>query len=155
MMEGYPLVALLMLIGIALLIAEMLLPSHGLLGLGAAACILTAVFVAMRQNAWAGLGLLLVVVAMSPLAWTAFVKIWPKTPLGRRIVLPPVANPPTVPPVTVGQSGVTMSELRPVGVCEFDGGVRVEAHSEHGIVPPGTAVKVIALVNNRPMVRVA
>ena len=31
----------------------------------------------------------------------------------------------------------------------------VEAHSEHGIVPPGTAVKVVALVNNRPTVRVA
>jgi membrane-bound ClpP family serine protease len=153
MMEGYSLVALLMLIGIALLIAEVLLPSHGLLGLGAAGFIVAAIFVAMRQNSWAGLGLLLGVVAMSPFAWMAFVKIWPKTPIGRRIILPPVAHETPPPPVRVGQAGVTMSELRPIGVCEFDG-VRVEAHSEHGIVPPGTAVKVVALVNNRPMVRV-
>jgi len=153
-MEGYPLVALLMLIAAALLIAEVLLPSHGVLGLGAAGCILAAIFVAARQNVWAGLALLVGVTAMTPFAWVAFVKIWPKTPIGRRLVLPPVANPPPSSTVRVGQAGVTMSELRPIGVCEFDG-VRVEAHSEHGIVPPGTAVKVVALVNNRPTVRVA
>ena len=153
MMEGYSLVALLMLIGVALLIAEMMLPSHGVLGLGAAGCILAAIFVAMRQNAWAGLGLLAGVTAMTPFAWVAFVKIWPKTPIGRRIVLPPVAHEPPPPIVRVGQTGVSMSELRPMGVCEFDG-VRIEAHSEHGIVPPGTAVRVVALVNNRPTVRV-
>jgi len=153
-MEGYPLVALLMLIAAALLIAEVLLPSHGVLGLGAAGCILAAIFVAARQNVWAGLALLVGVTAMTPFAWVAFVKLWPKTPIGRRLVLPPVANPPPSSTVRVGQAGVTMSELRPIGVCEFDG-VRVEAHSEHGIVPPGTAVKVVALVNNRPTVRVA
>ena len=153
-MEGYSLVTLLMVIGVALLVAEMLLPSHGILGIGAAGCILGAIVVAMRQSAWAGLALLLVVTAMTPFAWVAFVKIWPKTPIGRRIVLPPVGNqPPAPPPVRVGQAGVAMSELRPMGVCEFDGGVRVEAHSEHGIVPPGTRVEVVALVNNRPTVR--
>ncbi len=154
MMEGYSLVALLLLIGIALLIAELLLPSHGILGLGAAGCILGAIFVAARQNVWAGVGLLVAVVAMTPFAWVAFVNIWPKTPVGRRVMLPEVTNEPQQPLVRVGQAGVTISELRPIGVCDFDG-VRVEAHSEHGIVPPGTAVKVVALVNNRPTVRVA
>jgi membrane-bound ClpP family serine protease len=151
-MEGYSLVTLLMVIGVALLVAEMLLPSHGILGVAAAGCILGAIVVAIRQSAWAGLILLLVVTAMMPFAWVAFVKIWPKTPIGRRIVLPPVENQPSPQLVRVGQIGVTMSELRPMGVCEFDG-VRIEAHSEHGIVPPGTSVTVVALVNNRPTVR--
>src|SRR5690349_6285680 len=153
-MHGYSLVTLLMVIGVTLLVAEMLLPSHGILGVGAGGCILGAIVVAMRQSAWAGLILLLAVTAMMPFAWVAFVKIWPKTPIGRRIVLPPVQNQPAPPVVRVGQAGVTMSELRPMGMCEFDGGVRVEAHSEHGIVPPGTTVTVVALVNNRPTVRV-
>ena len=153
-MDGYALVALLMLIGIALLIAELLLPSHGVLGLGSAGCILAAIFVASRQNVWAGLGLLVTCAALTPFAWVAFVKIWPKTPVGKRVVLPAVTNETPAPHVTVGQAGVTMSELRPIGVCDFDG-VRVEAQSEHGIVPPGTAVRVVALVNNRPTVRVA
>jgi membrane-bound ClpP family serine protease len=154
MLDGYGLVALLMVIGVVLVLAELLLPSHGVLGLGAAGCILGAIFVASRQNAWAGLALLLGVVALVPFAWTAFVKIWPKTPVGRRVVLPPVTNEPPAPQVRIGQAGVTMSELRPIGVCDFDG-VRIEAQSEHGIVEPGQTVKVIALVNNRPMVRVA
>ena len=154
MLEGYALVTLLMAIGIVLLLAELLLPSHGILGLGSAGCILGAIFVASRQNAWAGLALLVGVAALTPFAWVAFVKIWPKTPVGKRVVLPPVANEPPDPLVRVGQVGVTVSELRPIGVCDFDG-VRIEAHSEHGMLPPGTPVKVVALVNNRPTVRVA
>ena len=154
MLEGYSLVVLLMSIGVVLLLAELLLPSHGILGVGCAACILGAIFVASRQNVWAGLGLLVGVAALTPFAWVAFVKIWPKTPVGRRVVLPPVTSEFAPASVRVGQAGVTMSELRPVGVCDF-GGVRVEAQSEHGIVAPGTAVKVVALVNNRPTVRVA
>ena len=154
MPEGYALVSLLMAVGVVLLLAEALLPSHGLLGLAAAGCILGAIFTASRQNAWVGLALLVGVAAATPFAWVAFVKIWPRTPIGRRVVLPPVVSEPPQPPVRVGQSGVTTSELRPIGVCDFDG-VRVEAQSEHGIVPPGTTVKVVALVNNRPTVRVA
>jgi membrane-bound ClpP family serine protease len=49
---------------------------------------------------------------------------------------------------------MTVSELRPMGWCEFDG-QRLEAMSEHGIVPPGTRITVVALVNQRPTVRVA
>lgn len=154
MLEGYSLVTLLMAIGLVLLVAELLLPSHGVLGLGSAGCILGAIVVASRQNAWAGLALLVGVAAMTPFAWVAFVKIWPKTPVGRRVVLPPVTNDAPPAQVRVGQTGVTMSELRPIGVCDFDG-VRVEAQSEHGLVEPGQTVRVIALVNNRPMVRLA
>jgi membrane-bound ClpP family serine protease len=153
MPEGYALVALLMTAGFVLLVAEMFLPSHGVLGVVAAGCVLGAIFVAMRQNPAAGVVLMLFVVALMPVAWTAFVKIWPRTPVGKRVILPDVAATITQPLVTVGQSGVTVSELRPVGVCDFDG-VRVEAQSEHGLVAPGTMVKVIALVNNRPTVRV-
>lgn len=154
MLEGYALVTLLMAIGVVLLIAELLLPSHGSLGLGSAGCILGAIIVASRQNAWAGLGLLVGVAAATPFVWVAFVKIWPKTPVGRRVVLPPIMNDPPSPLVRIGQAGVTLSELRPIGVCDFDG-IRLEAQSEHGSVGPGQTVKVIALVNNRPMVRVA
>ena len=154
MLDGYSLVVLLMSIGLVLLVAELLLPSHGVLGIGSAACILAAIFICSRQNVWAGLGLLVGVAAVTPFAWAAFVNVWPRTPVGRRIVLPPVTNemPPAL--VRVGQAWVTVTELRPIGVCDFDG-VRVEAQSEHGIVAPQTAVKVVALVNNRPTVRVA
>jgi membrane-bound ClpP family serine protease len=153
MLDGYSLVLLLLAIGAVLIVAELLLPSHGMLGIGATAAILGAVYVCSRQSIWAGLALLVALAIATPFVWTAFLKIWPKTPVGRRVILPPIeaTHPPLA--VRIGQSGVTVSELRPMGTCEFEG-VRLEAISEHGLVAPGTAVKVVALVNNRPTVRV-
>ena len=155
MYQGYGLAALLLAIGVILFVAEFLLPTHGLLTIVGACTMLASVFVAIQQNAWVGLALLCVCAAATPLLWTAFVKLWPRTPIGRRLVLPDLAPPPPAPPVRVGQSGVAVSELRPMGLCEFEDGTRIESYSEHGIVPAGTTVKVIALVNNRPTVRVA
>jgi membrane-bound serine protease (ClpP class) len=152
MLEGYGLAVLLLAIGAVLLIGELLLPTHGLLGVAGVAAALLAILVSARENVWAGLVLTVLLALSTPLIWAAAVKIWPKTFVGRRVMLPPLANTPAESRVQVGQSGVTVSELRPMGTCEFDG-ERVEAISEHGIVPPGTAVRVVALVNNRPTVR--
>lgn len=154
MFEGYSLVFMLLAIGAVLLVAEALLPAHGVLGAGGAIGLLAAVVVCSRQNPWLGLTLLVAMAAATPLVWTAFVKVWPHTPVGRRMVLPPVPEAAADAPVRVGQSGTTVSELRPMGTCEFDGGGRVEVISEHGIVAPGTRVRVVALSNNRPTVRV-
>ncbi len=155
MYEGYGLAALLLAIGVILFVAELILPTHGLLGVVGGCTMLASVFVALKQNAWVGLALLCVCAAATPLVWMAFVKIWPRTPIGRRLVLPEMAPPPPSAPVRVGQAGVAVSELRPMGMCEFDDGTRIESYSEHGIIPAGTTIKVIALVNNRPTVRVA
>ena len=161
MLEGYGLAAILLAIGVILLIAELLLPTHGLLGIVGVGAALAAIVAAGMRNAWAAMFLTLALALATPLFWTLAVKIWPRTPVGRRIILPPVDSTAAPPPVTVGQSGVAISELRPMGICEFEtaGGagprVRVEAQSEHGIVEPGTTVRVVALVNNRPTVRVA
>jgi membrane-bound ClpP family serine protease len=47
---------------------------------------------------------------------------------------------------------VAISELRPIGQCEFDG-QRLEAQSDHGIVAAGAKVKVVNVINRRPTVR--
>jgi membrane-bound serine protease (ClpP class) len=151
-MQGYPLVALLVGAGIVLMIGETLLPTHGLLAIAAVIALLAAVAVSARENVWAGVGMMLALAAATPLAWSAFVKLWPRTPVGRRMVLPEIQSDAPPPPVRVGQSGRAVSELRPMGTCDFDG-TRVEAMSEHGIVPAGAAVRIVALVNNRPTVR--
>jgi membrane-bound ClpP family serine protease len=154
MIEGYALVAVLLGVAVALLVAELLLPTHGLLGVAGLAAAVAGIVVCTRLNAWAGLGLTLALVAATPLLWGAWLKVWPKTPVGRRMILTATISQPPEAPVHVGQVGVTVSELRPMGVCELEDGTRVEALSEHGLVPPGTAVRVIAVANNRPTVRV-
>ena len=116
---------------------------------------MVAVIACARQNLWAALGLTLALAAATPLVGAAWLRLWPRTPVGKRIILSaaPVPPPPAA-PVTVGQRAVAISELRPMGVCELEDGTRVEALSEHGIVPAGTRVQVIAIGNNRPTVRV-
>ena len=153
-MDGYQLVALLMGIGVILFIAELMLPTHGVLGILGGGAMVWALVVCTKQNAWAGLSLLVAVAAATPLMWIWVLKIWPRTPMGRRIMLPDPAPPIESLPVRVGQIGTVVNELRPMGTCEFDG-TRIESMSEYGIVPAGTSVKVVALANQRPVVRIA
>ncbi len=139
-------------IGIALLVGELLLPTHGLLGLLGGGAILAGVVTCYRVDFWLGTGVFLATMVATPFAGALAVKVWPKTPIGRRVVLPPAIDPIAEAPVRIGQTGVTVSELRPMGMCEFTSG-RLEAISEHGMIDPGRAVKVVGLTNNRPTVR--
>jgi membrane-bound serine protease (ClpP class) len=153
MFDGYGLAVALLAISAVLIIGEMLLPTQGVLGLAGTVAVVSAVVICGRQNAWAAIGLVALLLLASPLIWMVGVRIWPHTYTGRRMILPPVAPPQRASAVCVGQTGVSVSELRPTGVCEFDG-IRIEARSELGIVPAGTPVTVVAIVNSRPTVRI-
>jgi membrane-bound ClpP family serine protease len=139
-------------IGIALLLSELLLPAHGLIGILGGGAILAGVVTCYRVDFWLGTGVFLATMVATPFLGALAVKVWPKTPIGRRVVLPPVIDPIDEPTVHVGQTGVTVSELKPMGMCEFASG-RLEAISEHGMIDPGRTVKVVGLTNNRPTVR--
>ena len=87
-----------------------------------------------------------------PFVWTAIVKIYPHTPIGRRMLLGPVVNVPEAPPVHICQRGIAVSGLRPMGMVDFDG-QRVEAVTEIGMLEPQTPVIVTAIHDRRPTVR--
>ena len=137
--------------GLVLAVAELLLPSHGILGVLAAACILVAIGACFWMNEWLGLGALIGALAISPVVWTAFVKLWPRTPVGRHMVLQPVDGSVKRPPVAVGQTGVAISELRPMGTGEF-AGQRVEVASEFGMIAASSPIRIVSFDNNRPVV---
>jgi membrane-bound ClpP family serine protease len=139
-------------IGIALLLGDLLLPTHGILSILGGLGIVASVVVCYMIDFWLGTGVLLGTAILTPFVGAATVRMWPKTPVGRRIVLPPVIDPVPAPTVRIGQTGIAVSELRPMGTCEFDGG-RLEAISEYGMIEPGRSVTVINLINNRPTVR--
>lgn len=141
--------------GIVLLLAEIVLPSHGVLGIVGAIGLIAGVGTCFWINQYVGLLAAVLVVAALPLAASMWVKIWPHTYAGKRLILGQtagsVAHVP-VAPVQVGQLGVVVSELRPGGVCEF-GANRAEARAEHGVVEAGRRVEVVAIVDGRPVVR--
>jgi membrane-bound ClpP family serine protease len=139
-------------VGLFLLAAELFLPTHGLLGVAGAICVVIAVGKTFIINQWAGVGLLLATTASIPFVWTAAMKIWPKTPLGRKLILPSNELIPEPPSVHLGQTGVAISEMRPMGMCEF-AGQKVEATSEIGMIDAGRTVIVTSINNRRPLVK--
>jgi membrane-bound ClpP family serine protease len=138
--------------GVVLLVAEMFLPAHGVIGAMGVIALLGGVGYCFSQNQWAGAILLVVLVCLAPIAGTFAVKWWPRTPLGKKIVLQPLAPVVREIPVQIGQTGQTLSALRPTGMCEF-GGQRLEARSELGIIEPGKPIKVVAVDAGRITVR--
>lgn len=138
--------------GIVMLAAEVFLPTHGLLGLGGAAAIVGAIACCFAINEVVGITALVLSAVASPFAFAGAMKVWPRTPIGRRMVLQPTESRLQPPLVRLGEQGVALSELRPMGTCQF-GDERVEVRSDLGLIPPGTKVKVVNIESGRLIVR--
>lgn len=141
-------------LSLALLIAELFLPSGGVLGIMATAAMVAAIVICFHINQYLGLGVLLFVAMASPFAISGAMKLWPKTPMGRRMTLQPVESPISRPPVESGQIGTALSELRPMGTCDFSG-ERLEVRTQIGMIPAGAKVKVVGIDSGRVIVELA
>jgi membrane-bound ClpP family serine protease len=145
--------SLLLLAGaVVLLVGELLLPTHGILGLMGLICLAGAIGATFYINRWLGLGVFLAAVVASPFVWAVGLRIWERSPVGRRVLLPPTEAPRQVIPVKLGQVGTAFSEMRPMGEVDFDDH-RMEAISERGIIRAGQKVKVVNVTNGIPTVR--
>jgi membrane-bound ClpP family serine protease len=144
---------LLLLAGVILLVAETLLPSGGVLGVLSALALAACVVVCFRIDSRVGFAALVAMVVAAPFAWMLWVKLWPHTPVGKRMILAPVNSDLSAAGVTVGQTGLTVSELRPMGICTF-GNDRLEARAEQGTIAAGSRVQVVDIIDRRPTVRV-
>lgn len=151
-------IALLYLLGSALLIAELFLPAHGLIGLIGLGVLGFGLFEAYQLSETAGIISMAVVAIILPTGLVVAVRNWHRTPVGRRI------SPPN-PKLTdtdrmprrdleplVGQVGRALTPLRPVGTCEF-GTRRVECTAERGMIERGAMVEAIRLVDRTISVR--
>lgn len=151
-MDATAWIIILFALGIVLFVAEMFLPSHGLLGILAAAALVGGVVACFSVNQYAGLAAVLAVAVAIPVGGGLMLKYWPKTPVGRRMTLQAVESRLQPPLIRLGAEGVAISELRPMGMCQF-GGERVEVRSDLGMIPPGTRVRVVNIDAGRLIVR--
>jgi membrane-bound serine protease (ClpP class) len=142
-------------LGGALLMAELFVPG-GVLGALGGLMVLGGVVTCFFVNQWVGVGAMGAMIVLGPLAWAGWARVMQRTRLGGGLVLRPgpgeAADEPCPQPVRVGQRGVTVSALRPGGVCEF-GDERVPAVAEHGSIPRGAEVRVVACEGGRATVR--
>ena len=142
------LIALLFVIGVVVLFAELLLPSFGMLTAIALGCFIGGVVLTFQTyGQTAGLVATVVCAIGLPIGGSIAMRIWPRTRLGK-MVIPPnpiLTEEDTSIPVAklnalVGKTGRALSPLRPVGVCDFDG-QRISCVAESGLVDMGTEVE--------------
>lgn len=146
------LITVLFAVGAAMLVAEIFLPSHGVLsvvGLG----FLIAAIVKTHQFAGpnAAIVAVLICLVLLPTASYLSIKHWRQTRVGKAIapMNPTLTVEDTSIPVReitamIGTTGKTISPLRPVGVCEF-GGRRVSCTAKFGMLDAGVEVEGVGM----------
>lgn len=147
---------LLLALGIVLMILELFLPSGGILGFMAAVSLVGALVLAFRQSESAGLTFVAITVVVVPVALITGLKLFPKTPVGRRVILRPPAQAAPDAPAGVAdvdyspllnQKGKTVTSLRPSGIIEIDGR-RYSAVAEGELISENVEIVVISLQGN-------
>lgn len=143
---------LLFVVGVVLLAAELLLPSGGVLGVLGGCALAGGVVACFMIDRWLGLAVFIGGVIASPFIGAWMVRMYPKTPIGKKMILTGEQTVIRPPPVHIGQTGVAVTHLRPGGEVEFED-ERVEVISDRGIISAGRTVRVVAIENGRPIVR--
>ena len=155
-----PLVLILLLVaaGAVLIVADLILPSGGILSVLGVGALLTAVIVCFTINRYLGLAVLFGGVVASPFVAAGILAAWKRTPVARAMVLDHTEPAPPREIVRVGLVGQTLSALRPMGECVFHGDfgeTTIQCKSEFGDLPPGAAVRVTHYKDGLATVRAA
>jgi membrane-bound ClpP family serine protease len=155
--------ALLLLLGLLLVMVEVLIPSGGVLGFLSITSLVAGVILAFyHRGAEVGFLFLTVTAVALPVTLMMAFRWWPKTPMGRRILLDVPKSEEVLPDSPqrrwlrqmVGRVGVAKSLMLPSGAIEVDGHT-IDALTEGTPIEPGQRVRVIAVSGNRVVVRVA
>ncbi len=144
----------------ALIIAEVFVPSGGLISVCALACVIGGVAIFFQYSTRVGLAGVIIAIIMIPTVVIIAYKMFPKTRFGKSITLTPPHRQlgDAVPDTSelkklLGAEGEVLTPLRPVGMCDFSG-QRVECVAESGYVEKGKKIKVIDVESTQLTVRV-
>ena len=143
-----------------LIVAEVFVPSGGLISICALACLIGGLMIFFHSSTTAGWVGIVVAIIMIPSVWIITYRIFPKTRFGKSVTLTPSEREQgdAVPDTAelkelLGKEGVVITPLRPVGMCDFSGH-RVECVAESGYVDKDNKVKVIHVEGTQLTVRV-
>jgi membrane-bound ClpP family serine protease len=151
----------LLLVGLAVMVAEVFIPSGGVLGFLSVVALVAAIVTAFLEGGAAfGFAVLAVAFVAVPVVLALAFHWFPDTPLGRR-VLPPPPEPDEVLPDAalrrrlrecIGRSGRVTSELVPWGRVEIDD-IACDALAEAAPIAVGEVVEVTAVQGAAVIVR--
>ena len=149
---------LLLILCAVLLVFEIFIPSLGLLTVAALLCLaggLALFFQVSESVGWIGVWTAVVLI---PMVWVIVYKLLPKTKIGRILELHKAMKVISGVPdqekldALEGQTGVVLSPLRPVGMCELDG-KKIVCVADTGYIDNEMQVKVIHIEGNKVTVR--
>ncbi|RMF87735.1 MAG: hypothetical protein D6741_20210 [Planctomycetota bacterium] len=143
---------LMVFVGLALAILELFFVSHGILSVLAVLSLITAVVMGFMYSTLLGEILLTVSMLGIPGFVVLAIYIWPRTPIGRRVLLPEVSEETVLPDnpqlkalqSLVGEVGLTKASLLPSGPVEINGRT-YDALSEGSAIEAGVPVRVVAV----------
>ncbi len=141
-----------------LLVFEIFIPSLGLLTATALLCLAGGIYIFFQVSTTVGWIGVWTAVVLIPAVWVIVYKLLPKTSIGRVLELKKVEQAMGGIPdqehleSLMGQSGIVLTPLRPVGMCEFDG-KKIVCVADTGYIEKQTQVKVIHVEGNKVIVR--
>ncbi|MBI1913289.1 MAG: hypothetical protein HYS12_00800 [Planctomycetes bacterium] len=146
--------------GFLLMVAELFIPSGGVLSVLSACGILAGIVMAFFHNTETGLWTLLAVCVALPVVGGLALHYWPKTPMGRRFFLTAPDEHATMASLPEnlemeglrGQFGQALSSLRPAGVVDFNGR-RIDCMTEGLMVERGQWVRCVDVKSGKVIVR--
>lgn len=156
-------IAALVAVGLGMLVLEVFVPSGGVLGFLSVVALGAGVVTAFAEHGPAvGVAVLAATAVAAPVVLGIAFRIFPETPIGRR-VLPPPPRPEEVVPdgerrsqlrELVGREGRSTSELLPWGSVQIDGR-DLPAMSDSGPIAAATSIEVIGVQAGGLVVRQA
>ena len=142
-----------------LIVAEVFVPSGGLISVCALACLVGGGYIFFNHSMTAGWIGVIIAIIMIPTVLIIAYRIFPHTQFGRAVTLaPPEREKGDAVPDTdklkdmLGKTGIVLSPLRPVGMCDFSGD-RVECVAESGYIEKGMEITVIRVQGTQLTVR--
>jgi membrane-bound ClpP family serine protease len=148
---------LLLLLGIVLVMAEAFIPSGGILGVLAAIVLVSSLIFAFKESDGVGFAFLGIVVVCVPTVVILGLKVFPKTPIGRRVILEPFVESPEDRGKAgvsdqdfsqlLGKLGKTATPLRPSGIIEIND-QRYSAVAEGELIDKNVDIIVIKVEGN-------
>jgi membrane-bound ClpP family serine protease len=156
---GVGLVLLLCVVGLALIAAEVLFVSFGVIAVLAGVALLSAIFVAFQSSVAFGVTMVVVEAIAAPIVMALSFRLLPKTPFGKALILQAPVKPQTavaeeeLRPL-VGKTGVALSPLRPAGIARVDGR-RVDVVTRGEMLDAEVPIVVLEVTGNRVVVAAA
>lgn len=155
----WPLICLI--VGLILLVAEVFVPSGGLIGLLAIGLLIVSLGLAFASSMNRGLAFLVALLLLMPVTLAYAVYLWPRTPMAKWVFLRP-PDPEEVDPEDrdrrpehlIGQFGRALTPLRPSGLVDFEGR-KFDGLADEGMIPAGALIRAVQIRGTQLVVRTA